>query len=368
MPCIFIIDEPVEGDGRVKSAINDLCGNSSPEFINIKTINNKGNIISYAEFSILLMAALLVGLFKIKKIFNYINKGDSFFGGIRAALFLLWRSCKARTILREYIQNNNVECVYAADLYCAVTALPATGCCHVIYDSHELQFHRNRHTGWLRILLEVGLEQLVAWRVDEIWTVNKPLARIINDLHNPLPPIKVRPNNFYPYIPLSLPSENAPLAIVYVGKGTRGRRLEWLDTYPLPCNIYMFLLGAKLPPGIIGKGWNFGPNDYQDTLAHLAQSRRCFMWAVSELSCLSYRLALPNKFFQALAMGIPIISVKGSYLSEIVDDYKIGITASEETLSHLSNVVEIIERISYTELSLNAKILFSKISSGEVTL
>ncbi len=368
MSCIFIIDEPIDGDGRINKAINDLCIEKNIEFINIMSINSDNKISAMADFILLLMFSSIIGFFKINMIFGYVRRGDGIFGGCRAALRLLWKSCKARAALRERMRNGDVDCVYAADLYCAVAALPAIGGRPVIYDSHELQFHRNRRTGWLRILLEVGLEKLVARRVDEIWAVNKPLARIITDLHAPTAPVKIRPNNFYPAVELPPPPDDAPLAITYVGKGTRGRRLEWLDVWPLPCEVHMFLLGAQLPAGIAGKGWEFGPIDYQEALAHVARSRRCFMWTVSELSCLSYRLALPNKFFQALAMGIPLIAVEGSYVADIVNEYQIGIVVSEDAARNLQDIVEMLDGLSYRQLSANVRHLSRQVSYGEIKL
>ena len=47
------------------------------------------------------------------------------------------------------------------------------------------------------------------------------------------------------------------------------------------------------------------------------------MWASTENICLSYRLSLGNKFFQAMALGIPLL-LQETYLADIVIKYKLG--------------------------------------------
>ena len=70
--------------------------------------------------------------------------------------------------------------------------------------------------------------------------------------------------------------------------------------------------------------WRFGPEDYEEHLLQLTRSRRCLMWCCVENACLSYYFGLPNKFFQALAIGIPVIAMRGTWLACIVERHGLG--------------------------------------------
>ncbi len=55
------------------------------------------------------------------------------------------------------------------------------------------------------------------------------------------------------------------------------------------------------------------------------------MWCCLNAQALSYKLALPNKFFQALAVGIPVIASSGTYLADLVNRYELGFVVHDGT-------------------------------------
>ena len=48
----------------------------------------------------------------------------------------------------------------------------------------------------------------------------------------------------------------------------------------------------------------------------------------------SYRYALPNKFFQAQALGCPIIAYENTYLAEIIEEFGCGLTLLQSSVKN----------------------------------
>jgi glycosyltransferase involved in cell wall biosynthesis len=59
--------------------------------------------------------------------------------------------------------------------------------------------------------------------------------------------------------------------------------------------------------------------------------------SIIENSCLSYYYSLPNKFFEYIAAGVPVIASDFPDMSAIVNEHKVGWTVdvNEEALSNL---------------------------------
>ncbi|WKB51078.1 glycosyltransferase [Eleftheria terrae] len=218
--------------------------------------------------------------------------------------------------------------IHAHDLYCAVAAVlgPMPPGSRLVYDAHELEIHRNRKVGWVRVLIEHALEQRVLQHTDELRVVNHRIADTMGRWYR-LPQVSsVHYNDHYPHHPVSVPPPGERPTLVYIGKGVHGRLLERLDRPAdlLGFDVSVYLLGSALPSSISGKYWQHGPLHYEADLLARVASRRCLMWCCAESLSLSYRLATPNKFFQALAVGMPVLAAQGTYLADIVSEHGIG--------------------------------------------
>jgi hypothetical protein len=325
----ILIDEPIRGDRRVLCALEKY---ENAQLIDLTLDQKQGPRKWLSAFGLILQGFILgVPLyFRLRRMLKA-YPSHPFFSGMLG----VWKwGLRATANLRL----GSAAIVYGNDLYCTVAAVRAAQPgARVIYDSHEIQFHRNRKVGWLRILIEAGLERMVLGRADEMRAVNHAIVRLMVSVYGSLPPATVRYNDFYAHHPVRVPNANAPLAIVYVGKGLRGRRLEVLDKPPheLGIEFHVYPLGSPLPSHLSGTHWRFGPEDYDSHLFHLVQSRRCLMWCCHENTCLSYRYALPNKFFQALAVGVPVIVERGTYLADIVERYELGATFDGNNLDKI---------------------------------
>jgi glycosyltransferase involved in cell wall biosynthesis len=80
---------------------------------------------------------------------------------------------------------------------------------------------------------------------------------------------------------------------------------------------------------------------------------------------LSYELATPNKFFQALAVGIPIIASEGTYLSKIVIEHGVGVIFTGDNLREIRLLLE---GDAYEKWVSNISILRSRLRASEVVI
>ncbi len=96
--------------------------------------------------------------------------------------------------------------------------------------------------------------------------------------------------------------------------------------------------------------------------SHVLATRTSFMLApVKDLE--DFRLSVPNKFYDAMAHGLPILTSIGGFAKDLVIDNKIGLTYS--TSETLCELIENIEIKSLTEMSTNSLNLYKSRFSNE---
>jgi hypothetical protein len=238
--------------------------------------------------------------------------------------------------------GQSVDLIYANDLICgaAGAALAKAGGARMVYDSHEVQFHRNRKNGWLRAAFDSFIESKVIAQADEVRVVNAAIADLYRTVYAvPEEKIRVVHNNHFPVPALqrSLPATAADIAVIYVGGGIHGRQLEQLAAQAAAASVpvHAFFIDAQ-PAFAADAGWYIGGPAYLPALEALAGERRCAMWCCVEDVCLSYRLSLPNKFFQAMALGMPVIAAAGSYLAAVTEKYQVGYIFEGDNLAAIA--------------------------------
>ena len=343
---IILVDDDVNGDLRLLRTKQAL--GSSVRLIDIRNeAQQHHRSVFKVAFKVgwLVTQSLFVSFSHYRKLSRFLHckTPDLVFSGLRACVRWLVRSVHAGTLLKKLSTLDPPQLVYAHDLYCAVVTLvaPPSSATHLIYDTHELQIHRNRKTGLVRIMIEHALEQRVLRQATEVRVVNKAILDVMAELYEMPATVRIEYNDHYPHHPTSIPPVSNRPTLVYVGRGVRGRLLEFLDRPPTKVgfDVHAYLLGTRLPASISGQYWHHGPENYEAHLLSLAQKTRCMMWCSVDTTCLSYKLATPNKFFQALAMGIPIIASKGSYLAEIAYKHGIGVVFDGGNLQTIAQQV-----------------------------
>jgi succinoglycan biosynthesis protein ExoL len=98
-----------------------------------------------------------------------------------------------------------------------------------------------------------------------------------------------------------------------------------------------------------------GRYDYQTQIASLYGAIDC-VYAVYDASNSNVRIALPNRLYEAVYCGLPLIVAKGTYLSEIVDKYGVGYSVDYISTEELCKCIEKMMSVNvYSELSRNCK-------------
>ncbi len=341
----MVVDSDLCGDHRVQSSIRESEG--PVVVVDIRQSGNWTERLSAVIEGIPLFLRILMWPCRRRRMLMErlgTRVDRRWASGLLASLRLMMKALIASIRIRRILNEAGGDVsLHAHDLYCGVAAAIAKGQRELplVYDAHELEIHRNRRAGWIRILLEHGLEQFVLDRSTELQTVNSAIRAVMSEWYRLPNRVRVVSNDFYPHKCAAMPSAQAAPAIVYVGQGVNGRELESLDLPSVAAlfKVHIFLIGSTLPGHIKARDWWMGPSNYEGELVALARERRCMMWCCLERRCLSYELATPNKFFQALSIGVPIIASQGTYLSEVVHVQDIGMVFDGENLPTIRQVV-----------------------------
>ena len=369
---IMLVDDNVTGDLRLLRAKHAIgCNLQIIDIRNGAEPHHRSLLRMVLIVGWLVTQCLLTSFTRYRRLFRILGHKtpDSFFSGLPSCVRWLIRSARAGTVLKSLSRPNPPQLVYAHDLYCAVASVltPPTPETALIYDTHELQIHRNRKTGLARLMIEYALEQRVLQQATEVRVVNRAIVELMTQLYDMPATVLVEYNDHFTHHPTTIPPVSRRPVLVYVGRGVQGRRLELLDRPPTDVgfDVHAYLLGARLPTSISGQYWHYGPEQYEEHLLALARLVRCIMWCCVDTSSLSYQFATPNKFFQALAAGIPIIASKGTYLAEIVQKYGIGVVFDG---SNLPKVAQQVMSPLYAQWVAGTETFRAKLRSGEIVI
>jgi glycosyltransferase involved in cell wall biosynthesis len=324
---LILVDESYQKDYRVLLSIQNY---KNPIVINCNEVkvNSRLNIL---KILINFFITLLMVIAYWKVLYSkYKLKPKGFFSGLRKSIYF---DIKSRLIAKKFLTKyKTVYQIHAHDMFCGLVAKEIKKALNIpfIYDAHEVEFHRNRKNGFLRVVYDIILEKEIIKEAQKVIVVNQPIKKLYMDIYNiPESKISIVDNNhFTPHIGYALKNfskQCKEIGITYVGGGVFGRKLEDLaiDSKKLDLNVYGFFL-SKTPDVAYQNNWYLGSKEYLSELLALVQSKRLAMWSCTDDICLSYRLSLPNKFFQAMAIGIPVIAYKDTYLAEIVEKYNLG--------------------------------------------
>jgi len=328
---LIFIDEPMDRDVRVISVINKYENCQLIDCSKYKTkIALRLQIYQYILYFIPLLFLSPFYWFQLNRKHQLKPKG--IFSGFNKSIQI---HIKSKIIVEDIIKQNkinNISGVHANDMFCGLVAKELKNHLNIplVYDAHEVEFHRNRKNGLLRVVYDILLEKEIVKTAQQVIVVNQPIKKLYMDIYN-IPESKifiVDNNHFTPYMGYALnhfSNEPREVIVTYVGGGIFGRKLEDLarEASKTDVEVYGFFL-ANTPKVANEQNWHLGSKDYLPELLDLSSKTHLVMWCCTEDVCLSYRLSLPNKFFQAIAIGIPVIAYKGTYLADIVAKYDLG--------------------------------------------
>ena len=210
----------------------------------------------------------------------------------------------------------------------------------LVYDSHELEPHRNLDWCPASNRRRVSYEQLYIGTADAVFTVSPGVARALERAYQ-LPHVgllrntpwlaKLRPAPRGLRSVLALPADT-PL-LVYTGLVTRNRGLELiLEALPALPGFHLAMVGSVEPTtaaALSAQARALGLTARVHEVASVPPEELIDFIASGDVAvialpdaCLSYRYCLPNKLFEALFAGLPIVAAD-------LDDMRAFITAHQ---------------------------------------
>jgi glycogen(starch) synthase len=196
-----------------------------------------------------------------------------------------------------------------------------------VYDTHE--YWRGRPTEGrpspLHARRDRRVEGEVGARARAVITVGPGVAGALRRDHPHWPEIAVVRNTF-PERVHAPPVANPPTSAVYAGRLARDRELETIAAASRLTSLPITLMGPADDSWLAGfdrGGCDVLPAgtleevDRRLTAAGIALVTHSDAWD-------NHRLALPNKLFHALSLGVPVVATEVGELAEVVRAYECG--------------------------------------------
>ena len=231
----------------------------------------------------------------------------------------------------------------------------------LVYDSHELYLDRNRQrkAGPIKRALIKRMERRLIKSCDKVVTVNESIANILSKRYGVeevgvimnTPPIQFFPptNNECNLREILGIGDEKKIAI-YVGSIQSGRGIEkLLESLRFIENVHLVLMGYGSKEilgnlnvlagrfGVTERFSVFGP--VPSELVPLYTSSADVGVAPILNSCLSYYLCSPNKVFEYMHAGIPVVASNFPEMSRVVIKEEIGMVFDPEDPEDIANSI-----------------------------
>lgn len=229
----------------------------------------------------------------------------------------------------------------------------------LIYDSHELYIHRNKphQPSKFYKYISTQFEQYLISQTNAVITVSDSIADFLKSTYKIERPevIMNAPSQFKDNIEVkSLRQElnisNEFKIAIYSGGITFNRGLEKvIESLTLLPNVYLVLMGYGNPAylnkleqiamklGVKDRFSFYGPVAPSEVTSYTASADVGI--APIENVCLSYYFCAPNKIFEYINGGIPVVASNFPELSKILRDNNIGYSFDPENVNSISKSV-----------------------------
>jgi glycogen(starch) synthase len=193
----------------------------------------------------------------------------------------------------------------------------------VTYDSHECWTGRLRHgrPEPVRRRRQLREERNLAQGAAAVLTVSKDLGDWLESNLRIPPPVLIR--NTFSLVPPDEPSPMVPTGLVYAGRIGPGRDLGTAFAAKIPRTVPLTLAGPIQTEFVIPARVRYEGVLAVDDIPDLLQTQGLALVPLED-TCLNHRLALPNKLFQAVASGVPVVASDLPALRQVVVAHGIG--------------------------------------------
>jgi glycosyltransferase involved in cell wall biosynthesis len=285
--------------------------------------------------------------FQINRVKLLTSRLPSFFNTIKYIEFILQAKKK--------INQFKADIIHCHDFQMLPVGMAVKKGRRIIYDSHELETHRNGIGKFESIMVGV-LESLFTRRVDACITVNEDISDILSDkyhvkfdyIYNAYSPheITVRPENS---IRSLINATDNQFVVIYPGVISYGRGLsKVVEAVPLINENILFVIFGDGPykeklkenirqTGLHKRVFMFDPVPYEMVFQYMATSDLGIMPTLN--TSLSYTLELGNKFFQYIAAGIPVGSSDQPVKKKLIEKHDIGFTFDAENTEDIAQKI-----------------------------
>lgn len=347
---LILTDEEIESDLRVQSQILAL-----KRLTKDITLMHIGLVDSYSEKQKNVLK---------RKIYINLFKNIFLFVGFVCVTKKMMPNLALRTKAKQGIFNDNNHLIFegvetqeyslvVCNNLIAARAIKLSQQTDYIYDSHELEVFRNRKKQSLERSFHIYLqERKIIKKIKNIITISRRNASLLSKIHGV--DIKnfdiIYNQNFekkYIYLDNNANDKISRL-FVYIGRVEKNRGLDDIifltkqqgfKVLLIACNyegedLEYVIKNSNRDNLVLFKGMN-----YQEFLLdNIKLYSQVYFLALIAKSSVSYQNALPNKFFQANALGLPIIAYNDTYLGDLIEEYNCGLIFNDAFLKKISNI------------------------------
>lgn len=202
----------------------------------------------------------------------------------------------------------------------------------IIYDIHEWEVFRQRKSqSALRSMIAYMDENKLLKKVDECVTISNRFKEIYRKYYSLKQDIHVIHNqHFERYQSNTTKKYVDDVILLYIGHVSSNRGIDRLiEICKHDSRLNLMIIACSISQSdyenyreyIMHVGLN-----YTESLRKIVDDYTyVYSSMLFDQESLSYKLALPNKFFQSIMLNIPLLAFKSSYIGEIVEINKIGI-------------------------------------------
>ncbi|EGQ8224090.1 TPA: glycosyltransferase family 4 protein [Vibrio cholerae] len=224
----------------------------------------------------------------------------------------------------------------------------------LVYDSHEYSINPLPGQNFLTVKFNYFAEFFLIRFAEQVINVSESIASEYERLYNiPKPHLVLNCPNYYEQPKRNLFRENLDIRkdqtiFLYQGGLGKGRGIELLleafsnldsDRNVLVCMGYGPLEALIQEKAQQQSTIFFHPAVTPDVLLNYTSSADYGVSFIED-SCLSYRYCLPNKMFEYLMAGLPVLTSNLFEMKRLVETEGVGIVAEENTVDGFKKAVE----------------------------